>query len=752
MFSTLKYRRHVAVLAAVMLLAGMLVAAPAVGDEHPEADYTADFSACEGVGSSDFEDIPANHAGSIDCIAYYGITQGTSATTYSPFASVTREHMALFLTRLAGRVGIEVTDTPDDPGFTDIGELSDKSQTAIAQLADLGITRGTSDTTYSPADSVSRGQMALFIARLMDQMSTFGGKDSSYAHTPSDVKDTAGMPVGSPFLDLGSATKSAYDAITNLWELGVASGISDTAYAPSALITRAAMADFMAGVMDHSNLRPAGLSIQASKTSGFDPVEATVVVSVRDDSYMPVIDQAVAVFNSESNNGGLDDEGMCDDAATFEGDCDWNDSDEPTNENGNIVDDGAGADEGMTNVYYAWIGDADTTEFDADDVDYVSVSITSSMNERSMKVTSDANERAEGFEETDGPKVHLGRTSSVTYTVQLVDAIDGGGDPVAKPGASIRVRVAKDLNDVNTTTHETDDDGQFSFTIEGPTDDDDDTEQTRNDTITITYVTDDATHPVVSAQREEIAKIRWIEAPSITFSAKAEVGAAYVIRESDDDAKVSASVTFYDQYGATFRQARGQLADIDFDGATKEIDHDNDAATAVVDVGMSSGQANVSSRGVARRSATLQGQTAGTPITVEIDPDPAEDLDDPDQADDVETGLTAPTSASSIQVVVEADADRTGSKNVHTAYTDDDLFLSESGTATNAEYLFRYDSDDIFVDGTVAGEGDTVIDMEAFEKMIAEPDDNTVNAAVVEIVIYSDGSSIFKVTMKSSTT
>ena len=81
--------------------------------------------------------------------------------------SVTREHMALFLTRLAGLVGIDGFD-PDDPGFTDTGDLSEKSQTAIAQLADLGITKGTSDTTYSPGASVTRGQMALFIARLMN--------------------------------------------------------------------------------------------------------------------------------------------------------------------------------------------------------------------------------------------------------------------------------------------------------------------------------------------------------------------------------------------------------------------------------------------------------------------------------------------------------------------------------------------------------------------------------------------------------
>ena len=195
------------------------------------------------------------NAGDIDCIAYYGITKGTSATTYSPLMSVTREHMALFLTRLAGLVGIDVVSDPDDAGFTDVGDLSMESQTAINQLADLGITMGTSATTYSPADSVTRGQMALFISRLMDKMTPMmQNAKTVYGYTPSKVVavddnvDTAAdetKKVMSPYTDLGSVTKNTYDAITNLYELGVAMGISDTAYGPSALITRASMAGFM---------------------------------------------------------------------------------------------------------------------------------------------------------------------------------------------------------------------------------------------------------------------------------------------------------------------------------------------------------------------------------------------------------------------------------------------------------------------------------------------------------------------------
>ena len=144
--------------------------------------------------SAGFEDVPAGHssAGSIDCIAYYAITKGTSETTYSPSMSVSREHMALFLIRLAGKVGIEVASDPADAGFEDIGELSAESQTAINQLADLGITTGTSDTTFSPEDSVRRDHMALFIARLMDKMDPFADPNApdgaaAFAYIPKQV-------------------------------------------------------------------------------------------------------------------------------------------------------------------------------------------------------------------------------------------------------------------------------------------------------------------------------------------------------------------------------------------------------------------------------------------------------------------------------------------------------------------------------------------------------------------------------------
>jgi S-layer homology domain len=51
--------------------------------------------------------------------------------------------------------------------FTDIGGLSQNFQDSIAALYQSGITTGTSPTTYSPGNPVTRAQMAAFLARAL---------------------------------------------------------------------------------------------------------------------------------------------------------------------------------------------------------------------------------------------------------------------------------------------------------------------------------------------------------------------------------------------------------------------------------------------------------------------------------------------------------------------------------------------------------------------------------------------------------
>ena len=751
-------RRHVAVLAALAMLASVLVAAPAVAaDDPPKASYTATFSACDDAPESSFTDVPSGHAnaGDIDCIAYYGITQGTSETTYSPLMSVSREHMALFLTRLAGKVGIEVTSTPDDPGFTDTGDLSEKSQTAIAQLADLGITQGTSETTYSPGAAVRRDHMALFISKLMnlmDPMTDGDDDDGDYGYTPTDVVDNdQDEDIGTPFSDLGPTTKTAYDAITQLYELGVASGISNTAYGPSALITRASMAEFMAAVLDHSNARPAGLSIQASPATAFGGViDGSVVVSVRDDSFAAVADQAVDIFSSES--GALDEDGACKTGADTApiGDCTWNDNDEFTDGDGNIIMTGA-ATEGETNVYYAWIGEEDADEFDSDDVAYVSASVTSSTAEQSLTASTSL------ADQTINNQADLDRVNSVTLTVQLTDGeadtetpSNGTGGPVARSGVEIKVGINIGGGIINNSaaTLTTDEDGKVTYVVNAPDDDDDDNDvhagtddqgqtieeadlEDRTDMITFSYVKGGSDN--IATDASVIVTIEWTEDNSITTSSTG-TAPVYVVPDKDNDVSITATMTLYDQFGRGFREAAGHMVGITIGAA---------------------GTSNVNRNGSATRRVVLgddDGETVevGAPITVTYVAEPS----DPDNKVTEITGEGNDQAPKMVQVVTNADDEDTGPVTVDNLLGDDDEFLAspDGTTTTGSDLVYSYDESDIFINGVgdMEDSGES-ISLEKFEEILGSKlqaaDTEITTPAVVNVVAYKlGGVSIFQVT------
>ena len=165
-------------------------------------------------------------AQAIACIYALGITTGTSPTTYSPGANVTRAQMASFLARLyKATTGTEapIADTP----FTDVATTS-SAYNDIGRIYGLSITTGTSPTTYSPGANVTRAQMASFLARLYK--ATTG--------TDAPVADT-------PFTDVAT-TSSAYNDIGRIYGLAITTGTTPTTYSPANNVTRAQMASFLA--------------------------------------------------------------------------------------------------------------------------------------------------------------------------------------------------------------------------------------------------------------------------------------------------------------------------------------------------------------------------------------------------------------------------------------------------------------------------------------------------------------------------
>lgn len=88
-----------------------------------------------------------------------GITTGTSATTFSPNATVTRGQTVTFLYRFAGQPAVSGSSS-----FADVNS-SDYYAAAVQWAKEQGITSGTSTKTFSPKSNCTRGQIVTFLYR-----------------------------------------------------------------------------------------------------------------------------------------------------------------------------------------------------------------------------------------------------------------------------------------------------------------------------------------------------------------------------------------------------------------------------------------------------------------------------------------------------------------------------------------------------------------------------------------------------------
>ena len=258
---------------------------------HTQNDLAV-YKACP-TGVAPAAGFSDHSSASVDCVKYYGITRGTTETTYSPRDSVTRWQMALFLTRMAVPAGITL-GSGSDQGFTDIGVKSAEIRTAINQIKQLGITVGKTATTFAPDDNVTREEMALFLARLLKKSTVGPGGNTEYVSGTSGAKEIKSIDSDHNYTDLTGVTLyESLTSIANLWNLGVTESATTTIYEPQSDMTRSAMAIMMTNALAHTNARPSGINLQADsyrkggsptlafsvthRTSGFLPVAGTPV-------------------------------------------------------------------------------------------------------------------------------------------------------------------------------------------------------------------------------------------------------------------------------------------------------------------------------------------------------------------------------------------------------------------------------------------------------------------------------------------
>lgn len=443
--SVTKRRSRFAVLTVVAVIASLFVipAAPASAAVKP-ADKAL-FTACPAdvIPSAGFGDTTGSFAlGEIDCLAYYGVTKGTATGVYSPAQVVTRWQMALFLIRAAGPAGVTIP-TASDQGFKDLAGLSAEAVDAINQLAALDIAKGTSTTTFSPNDPVSRYQMALFLARFLGKAKVGPGGFGDYSGTQK-ITGT-----GNDFTDLGNVTVEAFNAIEDLFHGGVTTGTTATTFSPFAAVTREQMAAFITRTLAHTNARPAGVNIQASPTSGFSPFAPAVAVSYRDTSFMPMSNMLIDVFQrftaaGATEKAALKSDGTCDitgagltAVSTGANVCQIDLTDFSTDGNGNVLV-GAAVPVGTgETTWWAWSATTGT-KFDADVNDVSAAKVTETAAATTWKVTTTIPKNAEEDNAGNGNANLVKYGTTVTHTFQLSD----GTNNVAQAGRKIDVLVS----------------------------------------------------------------------------------------------------------------------------------------------------------------------------------------------------------------------------------------------------------------------------------------------------------------------
>ena len=444
MFSHLK--RRIGVLTAVAVLAALVptlsispasAAANVLTVEAINNDATYESCPTGAAPAAGFTDTTSTD---VDCIAMYGITTGVTATTYEPSASIPRWQMALYLTRFMNEAGYTLGSGADQ-GFTDISGESAAIQTAINQLAQSGVTLGTTATTFSPADNVSREQMAMFIARALGNLAAGDGGSTVTVLSATNVNAAIG---GYNYTDIDGAgiTFEGHQAVLELFELGVTGDVAALAltYRPSEDITRAEMATFLTNAAAQTNLRPAGTTIQLSKTSGFGNTAPTASVSYRDANFDAVSGQVVDMFSwvnstANGNTSAFNAAGNCATNANVNivGNsltrCTIDVGDPSTNAAGNIVVGAVAVGNATTTTFHAWTGtSALAYDNDLHSADLATVDGTSSANATHVTVACDAPAKAQTSATGGGiaNTVAMHHGSTVNLTFQMASTTNGG--------------------------------------------------------------------------------------------------------------------------------------------------------------------------------------------------------------------------------------------------------------------------------------------------------------------------------------
>ena len=199
---------------------------------------TGGYQACLWEPTADFWDVPVGFWAfdQIRAALRAGIVQGYPDGSYQPTLPVTRDQMAVYIARALAGGDSNVPDFTGTPTFPDVPDTF-WALKYVEFAVDEGVVTGYEDGNYQPAISVTRDQMAVYIAR-----STVAptGEAALADYTPADPRN---------FPDVASDFW-AWKHIEYCVENSVVNGYEDGLYHPEVVVTRDQMAVYVARAFD----------------------------------------------------------------------------------------------------------------------------------------------------------------------------------------------------------------------------------------------------------------------------------------------------------------------------------------------------------------------------------------------------------------------------------------------------------------------------------------------------------------------
>lgn len=115
-----------------------------------------------------FTDVPKDawYFNYVEVCAQLGIVNGYGDKTFAPNNLISRQEMAVIISRVAKIMGTKLTAVKDAKTFADANLIADYAAAAIDELQRAGIISGTSDTTFEPTAGCTRAQAATIIYNL----------------------------------------------------------------------------------------------------------------------------------------------------------------------------------------------------------------------------------------------------------------------------------------------------------------------------------------------------------------------------------------------------------------------------------------------------------------------------------------------------------------------------------------------------------------------------------------------------------